>query len=58
MFPPKVCFETLSEKRKENELHRKYMLLGGPAENLLMILFHLQWLGAECHIPVLRISEK
>ena len=24
----------------------------------LTILFHLQWLGAERHIPVLRISEK
>ena len=29
-----VCLETFSEKRKENELHRKYMLFGGPAGNL------------------------
>ena len=29
-----VCFETFSEKRKENELRRKYMLFGGPAGNL------------------------
>ena len=33
MFPSKVSFKTFSEKRKENELHRKYTLLGGPAEN-------------------------
>ena len=33
-FPSKVCFETFSEKREENELHRKYMLLGGPVEKL------------------------
>ena len=30
VFPSNVCFETFSEKRKENELHTKYMLLGGP----------------------------
>ena len=29
-----VCFETFSEKRKENELHRKYTVFGGPAGNL------------------------
>ena len=29
-----VCLETFSENRKENELHRKYTLLGGPAGNL------------------------
>ena len=29
-----VCFETFSEKRKENELHRKYTLFGGAAGNL------------------------
>ena len=29
-----VCFETFSVKRKENDLHRKYRLFGGPAENL------------------------
>ena len=29
-----VCFEPFSEKRKENELHRKYTLFGGPAGNL------------------------
>ena len=29
-----VCFETFSEKRKENELHRTYTLFGGPAGNL------------------------
>ena len=29
-----VCFETFSDKRKENELHRKYTLVGGPALNL------------------------
>ena len=34
MFPSKFCFETFSDKRKENELHRKYTILGGPAENL------------------------
>ena len=28
-----VCFETFSEKRKENEFHRKYTLFGGPAGN-------------------------
>ena len=28
-----VCFVTFSEKRKKNELHRKYTLFGGPAEN-------------------------
>ena len=27
-----VCFKTFSEKHKENELHRKYMLFGSPAE--------------------------
>ena len=26
-----VCFETFSEKRKENEFRRKYTLFGGPA---------------------------
>ena len=26
-----VCFETFYEKRKENELHRKYTIFGGPA---------------------------
>ena len=26
-----VCFETFSDKRKENKLHRKYTLFGGPA---------------------------
>ena len=26
-----VCFETFSAKCKENELHRKYLLFGGPA---------------------------
>ena len=44
-----VCFETFSEKRKENELHRKYTLLGvytPPTQKNftdktnLMILFH------------------
>ena len=29
-----VGFETFSEKRKENELRRKYTLFGGPAGNL------------------------
>ena len=29
-----VCFETFSDKIKENELHRKYTLFGGPAGNL------------------------
>ena len=29
-----VCFQTFSVKRKENDLHRKYRILGGPAENL------------------------
>ena len=29
-----VCFKTFSEKRKENELHRKYTLFGGAAGNL------------------------
>ena len=29
-----VCFETFSEKRKENELHIKYTLFEGPAGNL------------------------
>ena len=29
-----VCFKTFSEKRKENDLNRKYMFLGGPAEKL------------------------
>ena len=29
-----VCFEDFSEKRKENELYRKYTLLGGPTGNL------------------------
>ena len=33
-LPSKVCFKTFSEKRKENKLHRKYTLLGGPAEKL------------------------
>ena len=33
-FPSKVCFETFSEKCKENELRRKYMLLGGSADKL------------------------
>ena len=28
-----VCFETFSVKRKENDLHRKYGIFGGPAEN-------------------------
>ena len=28
-----VCFETFSEKCKENELRRKYTLFGGPAGN-------------------------
>ena len=29
-----VCFETFSVNGKENDLHRKYMVLVGPAENL------------------------
>ena len=29
-----VCFETFSQKRKENKLHRKCRLFGGPAGNL------------------------
>ena len=29
-----VCFDTFSEKRKENKLHRKYTLFAGPAGNL------------------------
>ena len=29
-----VCFETFSEKRKENELHTKYTLFGAPTGNL------------------------
>ena len=29
-----VCFETFSVKRKKNDLHRKYRLFGGRAENL------------------------
>ena len=29
-----VCFETYSEKCKENELYRKYALFGGPAGNI------------------------
>ena len=29
-----VCFETFSEKRKENELNRKYTLFGSPVGNL------------------------
>ena len=57
-----VCFKTFSVKHKENDLHRKYTLFEGPAENLssptisqieqkivVMIVFHLQSLGAECH---------
>ena len=28
-----VCFYTFSVKHKENDLHRKYTFLGGPAEN-------------------------
>ena len=28
-----VCFETFTEKLKENELGRKYTLFGGPAGN-------------------------
>ena len=28
-----VCFQTFSVKRKENDLHRKYTFLEGPAEN-------------------------
>ena len=50
------CFKTFSVNRKNNYLHRKYRLLGGPGENLsspnltdrtkFMILFHLQTLGA------------
>ena len=58
-----VCFETFSEKRKENELHRKYTLFGGSCrkpisshnfidKTNLMILFHLPWLGAQHHRPV------
>ena len=56
-----VCFQPISVKCKENDLDRKYWLLGGPAENAslptisqimkLMILFHLQTLGAGHHIP-------
>ena len=29
-----VCFETFSEKHKENELHVKYTLFGGAVGNL------------------------
>ena len=29
-----VCFDTFSEKRKENELRRKNTLFGSPAGNL------------------------
>ena len=28
-----VCFKTFSAILKENDLHRKYTLFGGPAEN-------------------------
>ena len=51
---------------KKMNFIKKDMILGGPAENppsptditKFIILFHLQWLGAELHKPVLRISEK
>ena len=29
-----ACFKTFSEKRKENELHRKYTVFGGASRNL------------------------
>ena len=29
-----VCFQTFSEKHKENVFHRKYRLFEGPGENL------------------------
>ena len=29
-----VCFQAFSVKSKEYDLHRKYRLFGGPAENL------------------------
>ena len=29
-----VCFDTFSEKRKENELRRKYTLFWAPAGNI------------------------
>ena len=35
-----VCFETFSEKRKENKLHRKHTLFGGPAETYLLPQFY------------------
>ena len=54
-----VCFKTFSVKRKENDLHRKYRLFGGSYRKSifykltdrtkLMIVFHLQSLGAERH---------
>ena len=60
-------FPRFSVKRKENDLDRKYRLLGGPAENASsptisqieqndrtkwMVLFNLQTLGAAGrHIP-------
>ena len=34
VFKSKACFETFSEKCKENDLHREYRPFGGPAENL------------------------
>ena len=33
-----VCLKTFSEKRTENELHRKYTLFGGPAGRFLGVL--------------------
>ena len=57
-----VCFETFSEKRKENELHGKHTLFGVLQETIssynftdltkFMILFHLPWLGAKSKILV------
>ena len=35
-----VCFETFSEKRKENELHRKYTLLWDLQEIYLLPQFY------------------
>ena len=31
-LPANVCFQAFSIKRKENDLDRKYRLLGGPAK--------------------------
>ena len=61
--PKFVSHFFLKNVKKTNCIENNYILLGVlllqfHRYNKIDYLFNLQWLGAERHIPILRISEK